>query len=110
MQQSNQNFQKQLTGDILSVNFKNTSALMDKQFNQNKDWADFQGGALESMGLPKGAWALGASANALPRTTQVVAPGSYSRAQLPGDPTRTALTGSTAQQAFGWGNSTGIGF
>jgi len=83
---------------------------MDKQFGQNKEWANFSGEAFESMGLPKGAWALGASGMALPRATQVVAPGSYSRAQMPGDPTRTALTGGVAQQAFGWGNSTGIGF
>jgi len=83
---------------------------MDYSFGQAQKWTSFQGDAFQSMGLPRGAWALGSSAMALPHTTQMVAPGSYSHSALPGNPTLTALNGSSVQQAFGQGNSTGIGF
>lgn len=62
--------------------------------------------ALKSMGLPGGVWALGGGTSNLPTTTQMTSSGSYVKSAFPGDPTVTALTGSTVQQQFGWGNYT----
>nr|WPV63580.1 MAG: hypothetical protein [Wufeng shrew picorna-like virus 43] len=99
--------------------FKNNSALSAQSFEQStkfnlqsadlnlrnqKAMVGMQSSALESMGLPGGAWALGSLSSNLPRTTQMVNQGSYARSALPGDPTTARLNGSTIQQQFGWGN------
>jgi hypothetical protein len=113
--QSNQiDFETRFANQLAKLSLNNTSTLMNKQFNQSKEFVTFQtnlqGNALQSMGLPQGAWALGPMASALPHTTQMVAPGSFMTDKLPGDPTIQKFNGGEIQQAIGVGNATGIGF
>lgn len=83
-------------------------ALLEKQlkmpFDYRSEGINQQSDALQSMGLPRGAWALNGLGASLPRTTQMINRGSYMTSRLPGDPTLVARNNSAMQQYMGVGN------
>lgn len=91
----------------LGLNFQKDLQTADQGFQTDfrNSGISMQQRALESMGLPGGAWAL-SNPGGLPTTTQLISRGSYMRSRLPGNPLSGTANYSPMQQQMGWGNYT----